>query len=165
MLEWLTFLLHILEVPGSNLSQETGYPDWGFSWFSSVLPGNCRDSTLNQARTAFFHILSIWSFTYHPFIRCYIIWVTKKASLNEITNSYLSNKTLKWIQMWCFQELCNLRFSWHWTCRLFLGFDTMWYFRYVSSVLRNIGNRLQDHVVSQPKRPPSTFWGLVYCWN
>jgi hypothetical protein len=27
MVEWLTLQLHILEVPGSNLGPETGYPD------------------------------------------------------------------------------------------------------------------------------------------
>jgi hypothetical protein len=24
-----------------------GYPDWGLSWFSSVCPGKCQNSTLN----------------------------------------------------------------------------------------------------------------------
>jgi hypothetical protein len=27
MIEWLTILLRIREVPGSNFGQETGYPD------------------------------------------------------------------------------------------------------------------------------------------
>jgi hypothetical protein len=27
--EWLSFLLHIKKVPGSNFGLETGYPDWG----------------------------------------------------------------------------------------------------------------------------------------
>jgi hypothetical protein len=34
--EWLALLLHIWKVLGSNLSSRTGYPDWGFSWVSSV---------------------------------------------------------------------------------------------------------------------------------
>jgi hypothetical protein len=33
-------LLRIREVPGSNLDLDTGYPDGGFSWFSSVPPGS-----------------------------------------------------------------------------------------------------------------------------
>jgi hypothetical protein len=33
-------------VPGSNTVLEAGYPEWGFSWFFSVPPGECRDSTL-----------------------------------------------------------------------------------------------------------------------
>jgi hypothetical protein len=41
-------LLHrIIEVPGSNLSPENGYPDCGLSWFSSVHTDKCRDNTLN----------------------------------------------------------------------------------------------------------------------
>jgi hypothetical protein len=39
--EWLTFLLRIREVPGSNLGPETGYP-----WFFTVPPGNFRYSAL-----------------------------------------------------------------------------------------------------------------------
>jgi hypothetical protein len=31
-----------------------------------------------------FHILCNSSFTYHPLIRCYIFWVTEKASLNKL---------------------------------------------------------------------------------
>jgi hypothetical protein len=33
--------------PGSNLDPETGYPDWGFSWYSSIPPGKFPDSALN----------------------------------------------------------------------------------------------------------------------
>jgi hypothetical protein len=44
VVEWLTILLRIWEVPGSNL--ETGYPCWGFSWFFSVPTGEFRISTL-----------------------------------------------------------------------------------------------------------------------
>jgi hypothetical protein len=47
MIEWLTLLLCIQEIPGSNLGLESGYPDCGFSWLSSVPPGECQDSTLN----------------------------------------------------------------------------------------------------------------------
>jgi hypothetical protein len=42
--EWL---FRIWKVPGSNLSPEAGYPDWGFSRFSSVPPDKCLDSILN----------------------------------------------------------------------------------------------------------------------
>jgi hypothetical protein len=34
MVEWLTALLRIRQVPGSYLGLEIGYPDWGFSWDS-----------------------------------------------------------------------------------------------------------------------------------
>jgi hypothetical protein len=55
--------LSIREVPGSNLGRDIGYPDLGFSWFPSVPPGTCRDSTLNYTPTVSFHILSSLLFT------------------------------------------------------------------------------------------------------
>jgi hypothetical protein len=51
MVEWLTTLLCIREVPGSNLGEETDYPD--SSWFSSVLPEECRDSALKLGHDRF----------------------------------------------------------------------------------------------------------------
>jgi hypothetical protein len=71
-----TRLLRTREVPGSNLGLETGYPDWGFSWFSSVPPGNRRVSiALNWTTIAFFRMHSNSSFTYYLFIRLYIMLV------------------------------------------------------------------------------------------
>jgi hypothetical protein len=32
---------------GSNLSLETSYPNWVFSWLFTVSPGKCKDNTLN----------------------------------------------------------------------------------------------------------------------
>jgi hypothetical protein len=43
----LTLLLHIRQVPGSNLGPETDCPDWGVSWLSSVPSGICQDCILN----------------------------------------------------------------------------------------------------------------------
>jgi hypothetical protein len=42
VVEWLTLLLRIRELPGSNLGPETSIPDWGVSWLSSVPPGEYR---------------------------------------------------------------------------------------------------------------------------
>jgi hypothetical protein len=56
MVEWLTLLLYIREVPGSNFSLETGYPHWGFSWFPSVPPGECQDCTLKLGHDYFLPI-------------------------------------------------------------------------------------------------------------
>jgi hypothetical protein len=56
--KWLAFLLRIREIPASNLSPETDYPDRDFSWFSSVPPEKCRDSNLKLGTTASFRILS-----------------------------------------------------------------------------------------------------------
>jgi hypothetical protein len=46
-------LLCIREVPGSNLGPEAGYPECVFSWFSSVPPGECWDSTLKLGHDRF----------------------------------------------------------------------------------------------------------------
>jgi hypothetical protein len=57
VVEWLTLLVRIRDVSGSNLRPEPGYVDCGFSWLSSVPPGKCRDSVLNQATAVSFDIL------------------------------------------------------------------------------------------------------------
>jgi hypothetical protein len=51
---------------------------------SAFPAGKCRNSvpTWSHVTTASFRILSNSSFTYHPFIRRCIIWVSEKASLN-----------------------------------------------------------------------------------
>jgi hypothetical protein len=54
----LTLLLRIRENPGSNLSLESSYSDWGFSWLFSVPPGKCQDITLKLSHN---HLLP------HPF--------------------------------------------------------------------------------------------------
>jgi hypothetical protein len=45
MLHWTDWRHGIPEALGSNFGRDTGYPDWGFMWFSSVTPGKCRDGT------------------------------------------------------------------------------------------------------------------------
>jgi hypothetical protein len=47
VIEWLTLLLSIREIPGSNIGQDTGYLDQGLLWFSSVPPVKRQDRTLN----------------------------------------------------------------------------------------------------------------------
>jgi hypothetical protein len=81
VVEWLTLLLHIWEVLGSNV--ETGYPDWGFSWFYSVPPGKFQGSTLKLGHD---HSLQLpLQFIIHlSFDATYIAWVTEKASLNKL---------------------------------------------------------------------------------
>jgi hypothetical protein len=54
----LALLLPIREVPGSNISSETGYADLVVSWFFSVPPGIYQYDTLNWVMTTSFHILS-----------------------------------------------------------------------------------------------------------
>jgi hypothetical protein len=62
----LTLLLHIWGALDSNLSGDQ--PSGRFSWYSSVSPGKCWDSTLKLVHD---HILSNSSFPYRPFIRQY----------------------------------------------------------------------------------------------
>jgi hypothetical protein len=52
LVEWLTPLLRIREVLGSNLGPEAGYTNLSFSWLSSVPPCECLGSTLNWSTTA-----------------------------------------------------------------------------------------------------------------
>jgi hypothetical protein len=40
LIEWLAFLLRVRDTPGSNLGQETGYPDRGVSGFSQSMQAN-----------------------------------------------------------------------------------------------------------------------------
>jgi hypothetical protein len=84
LVRWLTFLLRTREVPGSNLGPETGYPDWGISWLSSVPPGKCRNSPVNSPTTSSVHIVFSSSFTCHPLIWRCIIRATEKALLNKL---------------------------------------------------------------------------------
>jgi hypothetical protein len=87
----LTLLLLVWEFLGSNLSLETSNPDWGFLWFSSVPLGECWDSTLTLCHDCSFQILSNSSnisFTYYPFIQCYIVFVTENASWSKSQTMY-----------------------------------------------------------------------------
>jgi hypothetical protein len=83
----LWFLLHILDVRGSNFNPDINYPDWGFSWSSSVPLSKCLYSTSTYAMTASFpsHYLSvILAFNtkeFELFTACYThmpcLWLSK----------------------------------------------------------------------------------------
>jgi hypothetical protein len=73
VMECLTFLFRILEVPGSNLGTDTGYPDWGFSWCPSVSRGEFCDSTSKLDRDRFLPNPLQFN-TYKLFIRRHIVW-------------------------------------------------------------------------------------------
>jgi len=76
-------LLRIQEVPRLNLGPETGSVDWDFSWFSSVPPGEYCHNILKLGHDASLQSLINWSLIYHPYIRCYVVAVPEKASLNK----------------------------------------------------------------------------------
>jgi hypothetical protein len=63
VVERSTHLLRIREVQLSNLVPETGYPDLGFSWFSSVPPGKCWDSSLKLGHGRL--VLNLFQFIIH----------------------------------------------------------------------------------------------------
>jgi hypothetical protein len=70
-------LLRILDVPCSNLSPGIGYPGGGFSWFSSVHPGECRDSTLKLGHDLFLPNSLQFIIYLLPLIRLYVALVTE----------------------------------------------------------------------------------------
>jgi hypothetical protein len=57
---------------------------WGLSWFSSVPPDKCQDSTLKLGHGHFLPNLFNTSFTYDPFIWHDIVLVTEKVLLNNL---------------------------------------------------------------------------------
>jgi hypothetical protein len=73
-------VLRIRKAPGSSLGSESGYPDERFSWFSSVPPGELKDSTLVLGhdrflpnplqfiiRLSLFH-LTLYSLSYRKYV-------------------------------------------------------------------------------------------------
>jgi hypothetical protein len=56
MVEWLTLLLGIQEVLGSNVSLGTSYPDWSFCGFIESLEANAEIEPWNKAWTALISI-------------------------------------------------------------------------------------------------------------
>jgi hypothetical protein len=60
VVEWLTFLLRILDVPDLNFGLGTRYPDDRFLWGFSVRPGEFWDSNLNWTT-----LISLKSFSIH----------------------------------------------------------------------------------------------------
>jgi hypothetical protein len=54
VVKWLTLLLRVREISGSNPDPEAGCPAWDVWWFYSVTSGEFWDSTLNLATTACF---------------------------------------------------------------------------------------------------------------
>jgi hypothetical protein len=68
MTEWLTLLLRIREVSGSNLGPKTDYLDWYFRGFPQSLQSDSGVVPYNYATTALFHILSNSSLTYQTYM-------------------------------------------------------------------------------------------------
>jgi hypothetical protein len=69
----LALLLRIQEDPGSNHGPETGYPDWGVSWFSSFPPWKFWDSGPTWIRPRQFPSISRSLFINHPSLDASIV--------------------------------------------------------------------------------------------
>jgi hypothetical protein len=68
VVEWLTPLIRIREVPGSILRPGGRLSRLRFLWFSSVPPGECRESTLKLGHDRFlpsFFQFIIFNLSYH----------------------------------------------------------------------------------------------------
>jgi hypothetical protein len=87
VVEWLTFMLRIREVPGSSLG------DWDWlswlknMWYSWVRPGKYHDSALKLGHYHFLPLhLQFIIHTHLLFIGhySYMFWVNEKASLNKL---------------------------------------------------------------------------------
>jgi len=48
---FVSILLCVREVPGSNIGQKTCHSHSDFSWLTSVPPDKCRDDTFNKVTT------------------------------------------------------------------------------------------------------------------
>jgi hypothetical protein len=76
-LKFVKAIIHLsftLEVPDSDLSWNTDYPEWGFSGFSQSFQVNAE--IIPQARPQPLPSISFLIHYYHPIIWCYMVWAT-----------------------------------------------------------------------------------------
>jgi hypothetical protein len=66
----------VREVLCANFRQHTGYPDWGFSWFSSLHPEKCRDSILIRPQQFPYKFFPIHLSSHHPTV--YSLYTEKR---------------------------------------------------------------------------------------
>jgi hypothetical protein len=95
VVEWLTLLLRIREVPGSNFGPLTGYPGLYFSWFLSAPLGECRVSASKLGYGRFlpnyFHFI-----THHPFHSTLYSLSFWKVSLNKLQILTNTSRWTRW---------------------------------------------------------------------
>jgi hypothetical protein len=92
VVEWLTLLLRIREVPALNLGSETDYNHWCLLWFPSVPPGHASTIQFGHERFLPNPLQFIIHLKHYPFIRRYIVLLTEEASLNKLQMN--SNETV-----------------------------------------------------------------------
>jgi hypothetical protein len=83
VVEWLTLLLRIREVPESNLGSVAGYSE-GFRDIPGVCPGKFREDILKIRLQHLSSESFSFSFTSLLTIRFGKVFVTKKLSLHEV---------------------------------------------------------------------------------
>lgn len=71
----------ILKFLDSNLGRDTSYFK-NFRSFAHCPQGTCQNITLNYPTAVSLHMLSKYSFNYHPVIRRYIIWLVTASKNN-----------------------------------------------------------------------------------
>jgi hypothetical protein len=113
----------VVNTPASY-SGGSGFKSWpgdqlpwmSCSWFSSVYPSECRDSTLILDHERFLpNPFQFIFFTYHPFIWCYIVWVSKRGSPSKLQtghNSMFGKSALTSVHLnmsWrkCLGDICS----------------------------------------------------------
>jgi hypothetical protein len=91
VVEWLTFLLRTREVPGVNIGLETGYPNWGFSWFASFPPDECWDSTLKLGHDRFLPNPFQFTIQLSPFhsMPCSLSYRKRRSQINYKLNKFM----------------------------------------------------------------------------
>jgi hypothetical protein len=82
----VTFVTSTWEVLGLKLSWNTSYPDWGFSWDSSVCSGKCLSITL--IRPWLLPSTSLLLHYYHPTTWCIISRVTNTI-ISKTKNTHI----------------------------------------------------------------------------
>jgi hypothetical protein len=84
VVEWLTLLLRILEVPSSNLGAETDYPKVSRGFPQA--PGGCRDSTLKSGHNRF-HSNPFQFIIYLSPFHCTLHSVSYRKNVEKLTTN------------------------------------------------------------------------------
>lgn len=80
---YVTLHRYIQGIPGSNFGWVTHYSDWGYTWFSSVTPGQCRCNIAKYVTTTVFHII----YAFHSRLFSYQTWRYPSTHIRTHTRS------------------------------------------------------------------------------
>lgn len=115
MAKWLTHLLCIWDVPGSNLGPETHYTDWIFSWLSLSLRTNTIIYSIKYLYTVSgWHIYQITCLTFiletasriHVVQKLFVNGNTKKL-LSYAWNAFSTDKFQRLFTEWTIDKSCQ----------------------------------------------------------